>query len=90
MKQIDVFENKHLSTEVVKNICNDLQRDRTEMLSLRNCRMADKDFKKICKSVGVCRSLRHLALTVNVVCDGFRVQVLAQGLHKNTSLIGLQ
>ncbi|KAL4222517.1 Leucine-rich repeat protein [Mactra antiquata] len=89
MKQIDVFENKHLSTEMVKNVCNDLLRDRTEMLSIRNCKLADKDFKKLCKSVGSCRSIRHLALTVNVVCDSFRVQVLAQGLQKNSSLIGL-
>ncbi|XP_045163727.2 uncharacterized protein LOC123528049 [Mercenaria mercenaria] len=91
MKGMSVFENENISTEMVRKICEDLQKERLEMLSFRNCSFTDKDFKKVTKAVGACTSLtlRHFALNIGIIRDSFRVQSLAQTIERNASLVGL-
>lgn len=91
-KKVYAFENETISTEIIKEIVTDLHRDKLEMLTFRNCMFTDKAYKKTMEAVGACTSLalRQLGLHVGIVCDSFRVQVLAQALQKNASLVGLQ
>lgn len=92
MKCVSVYNNEIISSEIVKKICEDLQKDRIETLSFRNCKFTDKDFKRVMKAVGACTSLalRHLVLNVDIIQDNFRIQILAHAVEKNASLVGLQ
>jgi hypothetical protein len=92
MKCVSVYQNDIISSEIAKKICEDLQKDRAEMISFRNCKFSDKDFKRVMKAVGACTSLalRHLVLNVDIIQDSFRIQTLANAIEKNASLVGLQ
>lgn len=84
------LEDKYLTHNDVKSIREKLEKDLTDVISFRNCTLTDKDYKSILKGVAACKSIRHVGLNLDQVTDKYRVQVLAQGVVRNTSLAGLQ
>lgn len=89
MQTILEFEKENVGSAQVREVCDKLQKDSLKALSLRECVLTDKDFKRILKWVAGCANLRHLSLNIGILPDTFRVHVLAQTLQKNKSLTGL-
>ena len=83
------YLHENLGSAQVKDICEKLHKDYFKAITLRECVLSDRDYKRILKWVGESKTLRHLSLNIGVVPDTFRVQVLAQALQKNQSLTGL-
>ncbi|OWF48711.1 leucine-rich repeat-containing protein 73-like [Mizuhopecten yessoensis] len=78
-----------LSDARVLGICDALLGSKLRMLSLRNCVVNDKAFKKIMACVANSKTILQLALSVGVVKDLPRVKILALALQKNRSLVSL-
>ena len=83
------FQNESIASEQIKDVCENLQKDEVKAISLRECTLTDKDYKRILKSVAASKNLRHLSLNIRIIQDTFRIQVLALALQKNKSLTGL-
>ena len=89
MELILELEKENLGGAQIRDICEKLQKDEIKALTVRECVLTDKDYKRILKWVGGSKNLRHLSLSIGMIPDTFRVHVLAQALQKNKSLTGL-
>lgn len=78
-----------LSEARVNGVCEALLGSQLRMLSLRNCAMNEKSFKKMLVCVANSKTILQLALCVGVVKDLARVKILALALQKNRSLVSL-
>ena len=87
--QILEYEKENIGGAQVHDICDKLRKDEVKALTLRECILTDKDYKRILKFVGASKNICHLSLSIGIIPDKFRVHVLAQALQKNQSLTGL-
>lgn len=75
-----------LTSPEVSNICESLENSGIRFFSLRDCKVGDKDCKRLMKAVGQCKSVQQLNLSLGLVNDRFRVELVAQALVRNRSL----
>lgn len=78
-----------LSRVEVKDICDSLASDNIRLLSLRECKVSDKDFQSLAKAVAFSKSILQLNLNVKVVDSLPRVNLLKGMLFRNRSLTSL-
>nr|XP_039269023.1 leucine-rich repeat-containing protein 73-like [Styela clava] len=83
------ISGEELATLEVRDICESLKTNSIKLLSLRGCKLEDKDFRKLMKAVGQCGSLLQLNLNLGVANDQSRVTLLADALNQNRSLESL-
>ncbi|XP_067680970.1 leucine-rich repeat-containing protein 73-like [Haliotis asinina] len=78
-----------LTKERIKEMSDLLESNQLRVLSLRNCKMSDVNFKRLMKSCGSSKSLLQMSLSVGVISDQQRIELLAQVLRKNKLLKSL-
>lgn len=83
------MSGEKLNDTKVKSICEALNGENLRMLSIRECRVSDKDYKKIMKNVSSSKTILQLSLNVGIIKDNGRVKILSNALQKNRSLISL-
>ncbi|XP_067939017.1 leucine-rich repeat-containing protein 73-like [Watersipora subatra] len=80
---------ERVGTAETKDFCEALDAHKIKMLSLRECGISTKNFKKITDSLAYCQSILHLNLNLcGIQCDD-RVEMLAAALNMNRSLTAL-
>uniref|UniRef100_A0A3B3X5V4 Leucine rich repeat containing 73 n=1 Tax=Poecilia mexicana TaxID=48701 RepID=A0A3B3X5V4_9TELE len=75
-----------LSAAEVQDICDRLREDGVRLLSVRGCRLSDRDFGRVCRGVAASRCLVQLNLNLGVVSSIGRAHHLADALAANRSL----
>ncbi|XP_054881678.1 leucine-rich repeat-containing protein 73-like isoform X1 [Poeciliopsis prolifica] len=75
-----------LSAVEVQDICDRLREDGVRLLSVRGCRVSDRDFGRLCRGVAASRCLAQLNLNLGVVSSIGRARHLADALAANRSL----
>ncbi|XP_014874404.1 leucine-rich repeat-containing protein 73 [Poecilia latipinna] len=75
-----------LSAAEVQDICDRLREDGVRLLSVRGCRLSDRDFGRVCRGVAASRCLAQLNLNLGVVSSIGRARHLADALAANRSL----
>lgn len=75
-----------LSAVEVQDICDRLREDGVRLLSVRGCRLSDRDFGRLCRGVAASRCLAQLNLNLGVVSSIGRASHLADALAANRSL----
>lgn len=83
------ISSEDLASPEVRDICESLKTNSIKLLSLRGCKLEDKDFRKLMKAVGRCGTLLQLNLNLGVVSDQSRVTLLADAINQNRSLESL-
>lgn len=78
-----------LSGAETRDVCESLREGAVRLLSLRGCRLADRDFARVCRGLAETRALAQLNLNLGVVSSAPRVRQLADGLRGNRSLQSL-
>lgn len=72
-----------------KDFCEALDANKIKMLSLRECGISTKNFKKMMDSIGFCKSILHLNLNLCGIHCQDRVDMLSASLNMNKSLTAL-
>lgn len=80
------ISGEELSSPEVRDICDSLKADGIKLLSLRGCKLEDRDFHRLMKALGKSHSILQLNLNLGVVTDQTRVAMLADALCVNRSL----
>uniref|UniRef100_A0A7N5KSV7 Leucine rich repeat containing 73 n=1 Tax=Ailuropoda melanoleuca TaxID=9646 RepID=A0A7N5KSV7_AILME len=78
-----------LSGAEVRDICRGLRDNAVRLLSLRGCRLCDRDFGRICRALAGATSLAQLNLNLGVVSSPSRIKQLAEALRTNRSIQSL-
>ncbi|XP_038617196.1 leucine-rich repeat-containing protein 73 isoform X2 [Tachyglossus aculeatus] len=78
-----------LSGAEVRDICRGLRDNAVRLLSLRGCRLCDRDFGRICRALAGATALAQLNLNLGVVSSPARVKQLADALGANRSVQSL-
>uniref|UniRef100_A0A8D0XJG6 Leucine-rich repeat-containing protein 73 n=1 Tax=Sus scrofa TaxID=9823 RepID=A0A8D0XJG6_PIG len=78
-----------LSGAEVRDICRGLRDNAVRLLSLRGCRLCDRDFGRICRALAGATSLAQLNLNLGVVSSPGRIKQLAEALRTNRSIQSL-
>ncbi|XP_028903318.1 leucine-rich repeat-containing protein 73 isoform X2 [Ornithorhynchus anatinus] len=78
-----------LSGAEVRDICRGLRDNAVRLLSLRGCRLCDRDFGRICRALAGATALAQLNLNLGVVSSPARVKQLAEALGANRSVQSL-
>ncbi|XP_046564950.1 leucine-rich repeat-containing protein 73-like [Haliotis rubra] len=78
-----------LTKEHIMEIGDLLESNQLRVISLRNCKISDVNFKRLMKSSGRSKSLLQMSLSVGVISDQQRIELLAQALRKNKLLKSL-
>ena len=68
------------------DICSSLRQNSIRLLSIRGCKIQDKNFRQIMESLKDNNSLTHLNLNLGIVNSKERVIWLAEGLKINHSV----
>lgn len=82
------FNNQKVSEAKVKTVCDHLNNG-LRMLSICDCHISDKTFRTLLKGIGNCKALLQLTLSVNILKDAKRVEILGDALKTNRSLLSL-
>ena len=85
---IQISEEK-LDENRANDICENLSSDKIRILSLRECEINDKGFNAVMKAVGKSTTILQLSLSLGIIKDSQRVEVLCKALQKNRSLVAL-
>lgn len=80
---------ERIGTSECSEFCEALDTHKIKMLSLRECSLSSKNFKRLMDSVSYCKSLLHLNLNLSGVKCQSRVENLAAGLNMNKSITAL-
>ncbi|XP_077993469.1 leucine-rich repeat-containing protein 73-like [Glandiceps talaboti] len=83
------ISGESLSSREVSDICESLENHSMRLLSLRGCKISEKDFKRIAAAVGLCTSILQLNFNLGVITCVARVKLLTEALNKNRSLQAL-
>ncbi|KAM8809151.1 LRC73 protein, partial [Eudromia elegans] len=78
-----------LSSAEVRDICAGLRDNSVRLLSLRGCRLSERDFGHVCRGVAEAHSLAQLNLNLGIVSNINRVKQLAEALKSNRSVQSL-
>ena len=78
-----------LNEEQIKNTCDLLQNDEVKVLSLRNCKLTFSQLKNVLKNVEENKSLLQLNLTIGIITDQRRIDLLCRTIKANRSLRAL-
>ena len=78
-----------LSQVETEDVCHSLDSNSIRLLSLRDCKVKDQDFKRLMDSLGHCKSIMQLNLNLGLVSSLERVQFLSGALQKNRTLTSL-
>ncbi|XP_062830198.1 leucine-rich repeat-containing protein 73 isoform X3 [Anolis carolinensis] len=78
-----------LSGAEIRDICDSLRENSIKLLSLRGCRLSDRDFGRICRGLAQSHSLAQLNLNLGIVSNLGRVKQLAEALKTNRSVQSL-
>ena len=68
------------------DICSSLRQNSIRLLSIRGCKMHDKNFRQIMESLKENNSLTHLNLNLGIVNSKERIIWLSEGLKVNTEI----
>lgn len=80
------ISGEDISDIETNDICNSLRNDSIRLLSLRGCKLHDKNYRKIMESIKENTSLEHLNLNLGMVCSKERTIWLSEGLKGNSKL----
>ncbi|KAF6021460.1 LRRC73 [Bugula neritina] len=80
---------ERVGTSETKEFCEALDAHKIKMLSLRECGISTKNFKKLMDSTGYCKSILHMNLNLCGIHCQDRVDMLAAALNMNRSLSAL-
>ncbi|XP_069464914.1 leucine-rich repeat-containing protein 73 isoform X2 [Ambystoma mexicanum] len=83
------ISGESLSSAEVKDVCESLRENSVRLLSLRGCRLSERDFGRVCRGLAESHSLAQLNLNLGVVGSLERVRQLAEALHANRSVQSL-
>ena len=78
-----------LSQVEMDDMCQSLESNNIRLLSLRDCKVKEQDFRRLMASVGGSKSIMQLNLNLGVVSTIERVQSLSEALQKNRTLTSL-
>ncbi|XP_002738072.1 leucine-rich repeat-containing protein 73-like [Saccoglossus kowalevskii] len=78
-----------LTSREVGDICESFESQTLRLLSLRGCKIMDRDFKKMMTAFGNCTSIVNMNLNLKVISHVSRTKLLAEALYKNRSLRAL-
>ena len=80
---------ERVGTSETKDFCEALDAHKIKMLSLRECGISTKNFKKLTDSLAYCQSILHLNFNLCGIHCQDRVDMLAAALNMNRSLTAL-
>lgn len=83
------ISGESLSSAEVKDVVESLRENSVRLLSLRGCRLSDRDFGRVCRGLAESHSLAQLNLNLGVVGSLERVRLLAEALQTNRSVQSL-
>lgn len=83
------ISGERVDTSATKDFCDALDAHKIKMLSLRECGISSKNFRKLTDSIGYCKSILHLNLNLCGIHCKDRVDMLTAALNINKSLTAL-
>nr|CAB3263534.1 leucine-rich repeat-containing protein 73 [Phallusia mammillata] len=78
-----------LTTDEIKEICSSVRSHQVTLLSLRKCKMSDRDFERLMRSIAKTTSVLQLNLNLGVLSTDERVLHLSDALNLNRSIQSL-
>lgn len=83
------ISGERVGTSETRDFCDALDAHKIKMLSLRECGISSKNFKKLMDSLGYCKSILHLNMNLCGINCQDKVDMIAGALNMNKSLTAL-